>query len=237
MQSNRLLTTAAALTLIAGAAAAQSSAPKAAAPKPPASSPPVDSTPSGMTAVMGAPAATSAPAASSAPRVVAKGDLVETARSSGQFNTFMKAVDATNLTSVLKNNKNLTVFAPTDAAFAALPAGELDRLMADKASLQKLITYHIINARVDSAKIKGAKGPVATVAGSPVELDGSGDMLMVNDADIIQSDVMASNGVLHVLDKVLTPGAAVAASASGASASATAADPAAKPVPKPAAPR
>jgi uncharacterized surface protein with fasciclin (FAS1) repeats len=146
-----------------------------------------------------------------APRVVPNGDLIETARASGQFKTFLKAVDATNLTAVLKNNKNLTVFMPTDAAFAALPPGQLDRLMADKPAMQKLLTHHVVNARVESSKIKGAKGPVTTVANDPVELDGSGEVLRADNADIVQSDVMASNGILHVVDRVLTPGAATAA--------------------------
>ncbi|MDP3659588.1 fasciclin domain-containing protein [Phenylobacterium sp.] len=242
MQSIRLMTTVAAMALTASVAAAQTSATtsaKAPAGKAPAAAPPVDAQPLGpkAPAATGAMTTTPAPAtsapASTAPTVVAKGDLMDTARLSGQFTIFVKAVDATNLTSVLKTNKNLTVFAPTDAAFAALPAGELDRLMADKAGLQKLLTYHIVNARVDSTKIKGAKGPVTTVSGQPIELDGSGDMLMVNNADITQSDVMATNGILHVVDKVLTPGTALAAASSGASASATATDavPAGKTVP------
>jgi len=141
-----------------------------------------------------------------------------------------KALDATNLTGLVQKTPNLTVFAPTDAAFAALPAGQLDKLMADKPALQSLLTYHIINARVDATKIKGARGAVPTVAQKPVELDGSGEMLMVNNADITQSDVMASNGIVHVIDKVLTPESAQAAvTGSTAQASATApAAPAAK---------
>lgn len=210
MKFTRLLTTAAVFAMTAGAVAAQAPAQSA-----PAVAPTAPAT-----------------AAATAPKVVAHGDLIDTARASGQFNTFLKAIDATNLTSVLKTNNNLTVFAPTDAAFAALPPGELDRLMANKAQLQKLLTYHVINARVDSTEIRGARGPVATVAGPTVELDGSGTMLMANNADIIQPDVMATNGVLHVIDKVLTPGQAMAATAAGSSASTTAG--AATPAPQPA---
>ncbi|RAK61366.1 hypothetical protein DJ021_16925 [Phenylobacterium hankyongense] len=164
-------------------------------------------------------AASATPSRPTAAQVVPHGDLIETAKASGQFTTFLKAADATNLTAVLKTNQNLTVFAPTDAAFAALPPGQLDRLMADKPALQKLLTHHIINARVDSTKIKGAKGPVPSVAGDQVQLDGSGPMLKADNADIVQSDVMASNGVLHVVDRVLTPGvpaAPMAAAATGA---------------------
>jgi len=168
------------------------------------------------------PAAGQARAAIQTARVAPAGDLIETARASGQFTTFIKAADATNLTAVLKNNPNLTVFAPTDAAFAALPAGELDRLMADKPALQKLLTHHVINARVDSSKIKGAKGPVTTVANDPVELDGSGDVLRAGAANIVQADVMASNGVLHVIDRVLTPGSVGAVASAGAAPAAAA---------------
>jgi len=179
MNTKRLLTAAAAIALMAGAAHAQTTAEPA--------------------------PATQAPAASSP--VVAKGDLIETAKASGQFSIFLKAVSAVNLTSVLKNNQNLTVFAPTDAAFAALPAGELDKLMLPENGplLQKVLTYHVINAKVDSSKIKGAKGEVNSVEGSPLMLDGSGETPMVDGANIVQADVMATNGVLHVVDKVLLP--------------------------------
>lgn len=195
MISKRLLTAAAAIALTAGAAHAQTTTNEASA--------------------MTAPAA-------QAP-VVAKGDLIDTAQASGQFTTFLKAVSAVNLTNVLKTNQNLTVFAPTDAAFAALPAGTLDTLLLPENGpmLQKVLTYHLINAKVDSSKIKGAKGEVKSVEGSPLMLDGSGATPMVDGATITQADVMASNGVLHVVDKVLlpkdVPGLQAAASTTGAS--------------------
>lgn len=189
MRFDRLAITAVAFSLAAGAASAQST-----------------------TATTATPAQQAAPAATGA-KVVANGDIIQTLKLSGQFTTFAKAADATNLTGLLAKQPNLTVFAPTDAAFAALPPGQLDKLMADKASLQKLLTYHIVNAPVDSAKIRGAKGPVPTVANLPVELDGSEGGLKVNDADIIQADVRATNGIIQVIDKVLVPGAATGASA------------------------
>ncbi|WP_374473091.1 fasciclin domain-containing protein [Phenylobacterium sp.] len=167
-------------------------------------------------------------------RVAPAGDIVETARASGQFNTFLKAADATNLTAVLKRNPGLTVFAPTDAAFAALPAGELDRLMADKPALQKLLTHHIINATVDSSKIAGARGPVPTVAQDQVLLDGSQEgVLKADGATIVQADVRATNGILHVVDRVLVPGqggqaAAGAATGAETAASATTSNPSTK---------
>jgi uncharacterized surface protein with fasciclin (FAS1) repeats len=146
------------------------------------------------------------------PAVVAAGDLLATAKAAGQFNTLLKAIEATNLAGVLTTNRNLTLFAPTDAAFAALPAGELDRLMLpeNRQQLQQLLTYHLINAPVESSRIKGRKGPVTTVAGSSLMLDGSGNTLMANNATIVQADVRASNGILHVVDKVLSPTTAAA---------------------------
>jgi uncharacterized surface protein with fasciclin (FAS1) repeats len=176
MTMSRFFSAAAALALMSGAAMAQTTTPP--------------------------------PAAAVSGKVVAQGDLIETAKASGQFTTLLKALDAANLTSVLKTSPNLTVFAPTDAAFAALPPGQLDSLLQPQnaATLQKLLTYHLINSRVDSSKIKGSKGEVKTVEGSAVMLDGSGATAMIDAASIVQADVMASNGVIHVIDKVLIPG-------------------------------
>lgn len=146
-------------------------------------------------------------------QVAPAGDLVDTIRASGQFTTFLKAIDSTNLTGLLKKYSNLTVFAPTDAAFQALPAGELDRLMANKAELQKLVTHHIVNAPVDSTKIKGARGPVPSVAQDQILLDGSDEAgaLKADGATIVQADVRATNGIVHVVDRVLVAGQGEAA--------------------------
>ncbi|MES2343945.1 MAG: fasciclin domain-containing protein [Pseudomonadota bacterium] len=218
MTLKTILTATAALALIAGAAQAQTPAAKT----PPAASP----------------AAEAPPAPTAAAKVTAAGDIVATAQASGQFKTFLKAAEATNLTGLLKTTPNLTVFAPTDAAFAALPAGELDKLMLpeNKAQLQKVLIYHVINAKVPSSEFKGATRKAATVAGPSVELQG-GATLKVNDADIVQADVMASNGILHVVDKVLLPPGAMAAAASAQPASATVGTPTTAPatqvMPKP----
>jgi uncharacterized surface protein with fasciclin (FAS1) repeats len=170
MTLHRLLAAAAAVSLIAGAAAAQT------------------------------------PAAAPGVQLVANGDIMTTLRTSGQFSTFVKALDATNLSSLLQKQPNITVLAPTNAAFAALPPGELDKLMADKPGLQKLLVYHLINARIDSSKIKGARGPVPAGSGDKIVLDGSTEgVLKVENATIIQSDVAASNGLIQVVDQVLKP--------------------------------
>jgi len=148
-----------------------------------------------------------APALPASPRVVPNGNLISTLQGSGHFTILLKAVDAAGLSDTLKSAPNITFFAPTDEAFQALPAAELAELLAPKNAplLQKVLTYHLVNAKVDSSKIKGAKGPVATVENTQLVIDGSTNVLKVNDADIIQSDVMASNGIIQVIDKVLVP--------------------------------
>ncbi len=179
-----------ACALIAGSALAQ--------PAPaPAAAPPVAAVP-----------APTAPGALGYRPIAPAGDILATLQASGEFNTFVKAVNATNLAQIFKTQPNITVLAPTDAAFAALPPGQLDSLMqpANVAQLQALVTYHLINARLDGSKIMGhAATPVATVSNAKVTLDGSGPALKANDADVIQPDVMATNGVVHVIDKVLSP--------------------------------
>jgi uncharacterized surface protein with fasciclin (FAS1) repeats len=153
-----------------------------------------------------APAAPAAPAAAS-PNLTAKGDMVTTLQSSGSFTILTKALDAAQLTKVLSTQPNLTLFAPTDEAFKALPPAQLSALLKpDNAPiLQKVLIYHLVNAPLDSAKIKGSKGAVASVETGKLQLDGSGAPLKVNDADIIQSDVRTTNGIIQVVDKVLIP--------------------------------
>jgi len=176
-----------------------------------------------VVAIMGAPhlaiaqeAAPPAPAAAAAAQVAPAGDLVETLKASGQFTTFLRGIDSTNLTSVLKTYKNLTLFAPTDAAFQSMGEAQLSKLMNDKAALQKLLTHHIINAPVDSSKIKGARGPVPSVAQDQILLDGSEEgALKADGATIVQADVRATNGIVHVVDKVLVAGAGEAQAAVG----------------------
>lgn len=225
MTMTRLLGAAAVAALLTGTAYAQTPAAPAPAAKPAAAPAPATTTAPAATVATPAPTpvATTAPAG----QLVAKGDIVETLKGDPDFTTLVKALDATNLTEVLKKNTGLTVFAPTNAAFAALPAGELDRLMKDPAALQKVITYHLINATVDSTKIKGAKGGIKTVAGPELTVDGSGPSLMANNATIVQADVKATNGTVHVVDKVLMPaGAPAVAATTGTTSDAAATAPA-----------
>lgn len=153
------------------------------------------------------PAAATAPALPASPGLVAAGDIVATLKGNPHFSILVKAIDQAQLTAVLSRTPGLTLFAPTDEAFRAMPATQLAKLMnADNApTLQKILIYHLVNLSLDSSKIKGAKGPVPSVERSPLQIDGSGDTPKVNDADVIQTDVKATNGIIHVLDKVLVP--------------------------------
>lgn len=208
MRLTRLMSATAAAAMLAGAAHAQTAEPA----------------PSTPTA--GEPSAQAGPEARTGGQVTPAGDIVETVKAAGQFTTLVKALEATNLVELLKTTPNLTVFAPTDAAFAALPAGQLDRLMAEenRAELQKLLTYHVINARLDGEKIDNSRGPVPTVAGETVQVDGVEETWMIGQARITQADINADNGVIHVVDKVLMTSdmpAAAAPAATGADAAAS----------------
>jgi uncharacterized surface protein with fasciclin (FAS1) repeats len=157
-----------------------------------------------------APAATSAatPASALAKPVVMNGDLVDTLKLNGQFTTFTQALTDTNLAGLLKTNTNLTVFAPTDAAFAAMPAADLAKLKSDKTAMQKFILHHIVNAPIPSTKIKGAKGEIPSGAGDKILLDGSDEAgaLKVDGATIVQADVKTGSGLLQIVDHVLVAG-------------------------------
>lgn len=170
-------------------------------------------------------AAPVAPAAPAAPTVqlAVHGDIADTLKASDQFTILTKALDATNLTGVLKRPGPMTMLAPTDAAFKSLPPATLDSLMKpdNAAQLQALLAYHVINAAVPPAKIQGAKGPVKTVAGRDVQIDGSGSPIKINDA-AVQGEADASNGSIYVIDQVLTP-PTTAAAASGSAVNASAA--------------
>jgi uncharacterized surface protein with fasciclin (FAS1) repeats len=193
---HRLLMTAAAALVLAGPAMAQPAAAPADSAAPP-------------------PAAAAAPAMSLS--ITPSGNIVDTLKASGQFTILLKALDASNLTGVLQGAGPLTVFAPTDTAFQALPAGELDSLLKieNAPKLQALLVYHVVNAGVPMSKIQGAKGPIATGSGQPVQIDGTGSPLHVNDADIVGSAVV-SNGDIYAIDKVLTPGYTAPAAAAPA---------------------
>lgn len=160
--------------------------------------------------VGGAPAPTVATSQPSAPTpearpVRADGNLISTLKSDGRFSILLKGFENTNLVKLVETQPNLTLFAPTDAAFATIPETALQKLMSDKQSLQKLLAHHLINARIDSSKIQDTKGPVTSVSGDPLILDGTGSDLQVSGVKIVQNDIRTTNGILHVIDAVLDP--------------------------------
>ncbi len=135
-----------------------------------------------------------------------KADIVDTARSSGSFNTLVAALQAADLTETMKGDGPFTVFAPTDEAFNRLPAGTVEDLLKpeNKAKLQSILTYHVVPGKVmswDAVKMSSAK----TVNGQSFKISKSGDGLMVDDARVTKADIKASNGVIHVIDKVIMP--------------------------------
>jgi uncharacterized surface protein with fasciclin (FAS1) repeats len=133
-------------------------------------------------------------------------DIVATAQAAGKFKTLVAALTAAELADVLKGAGPFTVFAPTDDAFAKLPSGTVDSLLKpeNKAKLQAVLKYHVVSGKVlaaDVVKLTSAK----TLQGSQVEISVSDGMVMINDSKVTQADVMASNGVIHVIDVVLLP--------------------------------
>ena len=134
----------------------------------------------------------------------AQRDLVDTAVAAGQFTTLARALQAAGLVDTLKGPGPFTVFAPTDAAFAKLPPGALDSLLANPAQLRAVLTYHVVPGRVTAAQVAGLS-TATTVQGEPVRISAAGGTVRVNNATVTQADIMASNGVIHVVDSVLLP--------------------------------
>jgi len=133
-------------------------------------------------------------------------DIVDTAVGAGQFNTLAAALTAAGLVETLKGAGPFTVFAPTDAAFAKLPAGTVDNLLKpeNKDQLTAVLTYHVVPGAVmaaDVVKMTEAK----TVNGAMITVKVDGDTVMINDAKVTTADIKASNGVIHVIDTVLLP--------------------------------
>ena len=134
-------------------------------------------------------------------------DIVDTAVAAGQFTTLAKALTAAGLIDTLKGKGPYTVFAPTDEAFAKLPAGALDELLKpeNKEKLKAVLLYHVVAGRVPSAQVVKLNGKTAkTVQGGTVKIDTTNGV-MVNDAKVVTADVKATNGVIHVIDTVLMP--------------------------------
>ena len=132
-------------------------------------------------------------------------DIVATAKSAGTFKTLTAALDAAGKTQMLQEKGPYTVFAPSDEAFAKLPAGTVDNLLKpeNKEKLGKLLAYHVMEGKVMAADVKTMKAKTAN--GAELDIKVKGSTVMVNDAKVVKADVPASNGVIHVIDKVLMP--------------------------------
>jgi transforming growth factor-beta-induced protein len=131
-------------------------------------------------------------------------DVVDTAIAAGQFKTLATALEAAGLVDSLKGPGPFTVFAPTDDAFAELPAGTLDALLADPDTLRAVLTYHVVPGRVTAAEVAGLQA-ATTLQGEEVTFAAGDAGVLVDDAGVTQPDVMASNGVIHVIDRVILP--------------------------------
>jgi uncharacterized surface protein with fasciclin (FAS1) repeats len=144
------------------------------------------------------------PMASSAAR---RGDIVDVAVGAGSFNTLAAALGAAGLVDTLKGAGPFTVFAPTDAAFAKLPAGTVENLLKpeNRAQLISILTYHVVPGDIRAAQLLGKITPATTVQGARVSVNGQGGRVRVNGVNVISADVLASNGVIHVIDTVLMP--------------------------------
>jgi uncharacterized surface protein with fasciclin (FAS1) repeats len=130
-------------------------------------------------------------------------DIVDTAMAAGSFKTLVSAVQKAGLVETLKGKGPFTVFAPTDEAFAKVPKAQLDALLADKEMLTKVLTYHVVAGKVMAADVKA--GEAKTVEGSTLTISTGGGGVQVDKANVVKTDIEASNGVIHVIDSVVMP--------------------------------
>jgi uncharacterized surface protein with fasciclin (FAS1) repeats len=136
------------------------------------------------------------------PSIAADKDIVDTAISAGAFKTLVTAVQKAGLVETLKGKGPFTLFAPSDEAFAKIPKAQLDALLADKAALTKVLTYHVVAGKVMAADVKA--GNAKSVQGSDITITTDGGV-MVDQAKVVKTDIAASNGVIHVIDSVMMP--------------------------------
>ena len=129
-------------------------------------------------------------------------DIVDTAVAAGNFKTLASALTAAGLVDTLKGKGPFTVFAPTDAAFAKIPKADLEALLKDKAKLTAVLTYHVVPGKVMAADVKAGK--VKTVQGAELTVSTTGGV-MVDKAKVTATDIVADNGVIHVIDSVIMP--------------------------------
>jgi len=133
-----------------------------------------------------------------------KKDIVDTAVGAGSFNTLVTAVKAAGLVETLKSAGPFTVFAPTDEAFAKVPKATLDALLADKEALKKVLLYHVVAGNVTAKDVVGLK-EAKTVQGSSAKVTVKGGKVMIDNANVVKTDILCTNGVIHVIDSVILP--------------------------------
>ena len=170
------------------------------------------------------PAVEQASPAAAKPDAAPAGDLLATAQSQGQFQTLTRAIEAAGMADQLKGGQFVTLFAPTDAAFAALPAGTVDNLMKpeNKAQLKALLSNHLVPGYANREFLAQQSNSVMeTVGGGKVAIDSAGGQLTVSGAHVVTADVRATNGLIHGIDKVLMPAGAQAGLQSKAGAGAS----------------
>jgi len=134
----------------------------------------------------------------------AEKDIVDTAVGAGQFNTLVKLVQEADLVDALRGEGPFTVFAPTDEAFAKLPKKQVDALLKDKEALRQVLLYHVVQGKVmasDVTKMRSAK----TLQGQNINIRVRNNVVRINDAKVIKADIVCTNGVIHVIDKVILP--------------------------------
>jgi uncharacterized surface protein with fasciclin (FAS1) repeats len=132
------------------------------------------------------------------------GDIVETAQAAGGFTTLLTAVEAAGLVDTLKGEGPFTVFAPTDEAFAALPEGTLEALLADTEALGRVLLYHVVAGQVTANQVAALES-AQTVEGSTVTIRVEDGKVFINDAQVLSTDILTSNGIIHVIDQVILP--------------------------------
>lgn len=142
-------------------------------------------------------------ALAAATSIASAADIVDTAIASGNFKTLVTAVQEAGLVDTLKGKGPFTVFAPTDEAFSKLPAGTLEALLQDKQKLANILTYHVVAGKVMASQVK--PGKVKTVEGQSLTVSKKNGVVMVDNAKVTTTDIIASNGVIHVIDSVVIP--------------------------------
>ena len=156
-----------------------------------------------LAAVVPAASAQMGPNASTAKAAPAM-DIVETAVAAGSFKTLAAALQAAGLVDALKGDGPFTVFAPTDEAFAKLPAGTVEALLQDKGKLTAILTYHVVAGAVPASEVVKLNS-ATTLNGADVKISTMDGKVMVNNAHVVKADIKATNGIIHVIDTVILP--------------------------------